>query len=256
MTPLKIAVSGKGGVGKTTIAAGLIKYFEQRGYQVIAVDADPDLSLGTVLGLPDEQIEHIKPIVDMRDLIVERTGDGAFFTVNPEVDDIIDEFSIPIGNIRFLKMGALKQGGSSCYCRENTVLHALVASLLLRRDQVVVLDMGAGIEHLTRGTAQGVDMMLIVTEPSRTSIHTAKTVHGLASDLGIQHIKYIGNKIRRQEEAEYLKKNLGAHNFLGLLQFQESINILSVNPDSGNLQKLASSLSEIGERLLKEVGTR
>jgi len=251
---LKIAVSGKGGVGKTTIAAGLIKFLEEKGYQVIAVDADPDLSLGTVLGLPDEQIDHIKPIVDMRDLILERTGDGAFFTMNPEVDDLIDEFSIPLGNIRFLKMGAVKQGGSSCYCRENTVLHALVASLLLRKDQVVVLDMGAGIEHLTRGTAKGVDMMLIVTEPSRTSLHTAKTVHALARDLGIEHIRYIGNKIRNQQEEAYLKDNLGHHNFLGFLQFQESINILSMNPDSGSLQKLAEILSPIGEQLLKEVG--
>lgn len=251
---MKIAVSGKGGVGKTTIAAGLSKYLEERGYQVLAVDADPDLSLGTVLGLPDEQIDHIKPIVEMRELILERTGDGAFFTLYPEVDDLIDEYSIPIGNIRFLKMGAVKQGGSSCYCRENTVLHALVASLLLRRDQAVVLDMGAGIEHLTRGTSQGVDMMLIVTEPSRTSIHTTKTVHALAMDLGIKHVRYIGNKIRGQEEEEYLKKNLGDHNFLGFLRFQESINILSRIPNSGNLEELARLLSGIGERLLNDIG--
>lgn len=251
---MKIAISGKGGVGKTTIAAGLIKYFEQKGYDVIAVDADPDLSLGTVLGLPDDQIFYIKPIVDMRELILERTGEGAYFTLNPQVDDLLDEYSIPLGRIRFLKMGAIKQGGTSCYCRENTVLHALVASLMLQKEQVVFLDMGAGIEHLTRGTAKGVDMMLIVTEPSRTSIHTAKTVYTLAEELGIKHIKFVGNKIRNQHEQEYLVKNLGMQNFLGLLQYHENVNILSMKPDTESLQELSDLVSEIGARLAKEVG--
>ncbi|NLC76295.1 MAG: AAA family ATPase [Clostridia bacterium] len=253
---MKIAISGKGGVGKTTIAAGLIKYFAGKGFEVIAVDADPDLSLGTVLGLPDEVISEIKPIVDMRELILEKTGDGTYFTLNPQVDDLLKDYSIPIDGIRFLKMGAVKQGGSSCYCRENTVLHALVASLMLQRDQMVFLDMGAGIEHLTRGTAQGVDMMLIVTEPSRTSIQTAKTVRSLAQDLGIKQIKFIGNKIHQTHERDFLLENLGQENFLGLLHYQGSISSLSMQPDNQSLEKLADFVADLGLRLEKEVGIR
>jgi CO dehydrogenase maturation factor len=252
---MKIAISGKGGVGKTTIAAGLIRYFANKGFEVIAVDADPDLSLGTLLGLPDSEIEDIKPIVDMRELIIEKTGEGAYFTLNPQVDDLLEEFSIPIdGNIKFLKMGAVKQGGSSCYCRENTVLHALVASLMLQKDQVVLLDMGAGIEHLTRGTARGVDVMLIVTEPSRTSIQTAKTVRTLATELGIEQIKFIGNKIHQAQEEDFLVKHLGQENFLGLLRYQGNVSALSMEPDNSSLNDLAEFVTQLGLRLEKEVG--
>lgn len=251
---MKIAISGKGGVGKTTIAAGLIKYFANKGFEVIAVDADPDLSLGTVLGLPDDDIDEIKPIVDMREIILEKTGEGVYFTLNPQVDDLLDEYSIPINGIRFLKMGAVKQGGSSCYCRENTVLHALVASLMLQKDQVVFLDMGAGIEHLTRGTAKGVDIMLIVTEPSLTSVQTAKTVKSLATELGIKHIKFVGNKIHQAHEEEFLLKHLGQENFLGLLHYQGKINALSIQTDDSGLNELAEFVDELGRRLEKEVG--
>ncbi|NLL18411.1 MAG: P-loop NTPase [Clostridia bacterium] len=252
---MKIAISGKGGVGKTTIAAGLIRYFANKGFEVIAVDADPDLSLGTLLGLPDNEIEEIKPIVDMRELILEKTGEGAYFTLNPQVDDLLEDFSIPIDdNIKFLKMGAVKQGGSSCYCRENTVLHALVASLILQKDQMVLLDMGAGIEHLTRGTARGVDVMLIVTEPSRTSIQTAKTVRSLAAELGIKQIKFIGNKIHETQEEDFLIKHLGRENFLSFLHYQGNVSALSMEPDNSGLNDLAEFVEQLGQRLEKEVG--
>lgn len=219
---MKLAISGKGGVGKTTLAAGLSTYFANRGYRVYAVDADPDASLGLALGLEPEAVEAIRPIVEMRDLIVSRTGgEGAFFSLNPEVEDLLEEYSLPLGNVLFFKMGAVKQGGTSCYCRENSVLHALLTTLLLRRDEMVILDMGAGIEQLTRGTARGVDLLLVVTEPTRVSLQTARTVTALAYDLEIRNIAYVGNKVRTPAERLFLEENLPSNQLLGILPFDE-----------------------------------
>lgn len=221
---MKLAISGKGGVGKTTIAAGLIKYFSSCNYRVYAVDADPDTSLGLVLGLPDEKLGNLKPIVDMRQLIAERTGgNGAFFSLNPEVDTLLEDYTVRTGNILFLKMGAIKQGGTTCYCRENAVLNAMVNSLLLKRQEMVILDMGAGIEHLTRGTARGVDIMLIVTEPTLASIQTARVVQKLARELGIEKIKFVGNKIRQHRDEEFILNHIPAGDVIGLIPFQSEI---------------------------------
>lgn len=221
---MKIAVSGKGGVGKTTISAYLVQKFAGEGYQVYAVDADPDLSLGTVLGLENNDIANLKPIVDMRDVIAAKSsGGGAFYSLNPEVDDVLDQYSLKMGNIKFFKMGAVKQGGTSCYCRENSFLNSLVNSLLLKNDDVVVLDMGAGIEHLTRGTSKGVDAIIVVTEPTKVSVQTAKVVQNLAKELEIKNVKFIGNKIRRAEEREFLESHLPAEDLIGFISFNEYV---------------------------------
>lgn len=221
---MKLAISGKGGVGKTTIAAGLIKFFAGHGYQVYAVDADPDTSLGMVLGLPEERLGTLKPIVDMRQIIAERTGgEGAFFSLNPDVDSLLRDFTIKNGNILFLKMGAIKPGGSTCYCRENTVLNAMINSLLLKRREMVILDMGAGIEHLTRGTARGVDTMLVVTEPTLVSIQTARVIQKLASELGVEQIKFVGNKLRHPRDEEFILNHLPSGEVIGLIPFQTEI---------------------------------
>ncbi|WP_338834986.1 Carbon monoxide dehydrogenase accessory protein [Moorella humiferrea] len=221
---MKLAISGKGGVGKTTIAAALINFFAREGYVVYAVDADPDTSLGMVLGLPEERLGTLKPIVDMRELIAARTGgDGAFFSLNPDVDGFMDDYTIKRGNILFLKMGAIKPGGSTCYCRENAVLNAMINSLILKRKEMVVLDMGAGIEHLTRGTARGVDIMLIITEPTLVSIQTARVVQKLAGELGIKRIKFVGNKIRRPRDEEFILEHLPPEDVVALIPFQSEI---------------------------------
>jgi CO dehydrogenase maturation factor len=172
---MKIAISGKGGVGKTTISAGLVKLFSNKGHRVYAVDADPDVSLGTTLGLSTEEVESLTPLVEMKEVIQEKSqGGGAFFALNPRVDDVIEQYSIKIGNISFLRMGGIKQGGSACYCKENSFLNSVLNTLLFEQDDVVILDMSAGIEHLTRGTSDGVDLMLIVTEPTRVSTRQPK----------------------------------------------------------------------------------
>ncbi|WP_338819671.1 Carbon monoxide dehydrogenase accessory protein [Moorella thermoacetica] len=248
---MKLAISGKGGVGKTTIAAGLIKYFAGQGYQVYAVDADPDTSLGMVLGLPEERLGTLKPIVDMRQIIAERTGgEGAFFALNPEVDSLLEDFTIKNDNILFLKMGAIKPGGSTCYCRENTVLNAMINSLLLKRREMVVLDMGAGIEHLTRGTARGVDTMLIVTEPTLVSIQTARVIQKLASELGIEQIKFIGNKLRHPRDEEFILNHLPSDDVIGLIPFQSAILDQAAGITSAQ-SFIATGITELASRLIE-----
>ncbi|SMB98100.1 CO dehydrogenase maturation factor [Thermanaeromonas toyohensis ToBE] len=247
---MKLAISGKGGVGKTTIAAGLIKFFASQGLRVYAVDADPDASLGIVLGLPEEQVESLKPIVDMREVIAKRTGgEGAFFSLNPNVDDLLADYTLEHGNILFFKMGTVKQAGTTCYCRENAVLNALINSLLLRRQEMVVLDMSAGIEHLTRGTARGVDVMLVVTEPSPVSLRTARVVEGLARELGISRIKFIANKVRYPQEEELFRQEF-QEDLLGILPFEEQV------WSGGNLEKPSAfslALEAVGHHLLAMV---
>lgn len=248
---MKLAISGKGGVGKTTVAAALIRFFASRGYRVYAVDADPDISLGTVLGLPEEQIGALKPVVDMREAIAERAGgNGAFFSLNPEVDDLLADYTMAYGNILFLKMGAVKHGGSTCYCRENAVLNALVNSLLLKREEIVVLDMSAGIEHLTRGTARGVDVMLIVTEPSLVSVRTARVVQNLAKELGVAHIKFIANKVRNSLEREFLQQHFKEEEILGIIPFDEDILNLGLGLEGKEPLGLKKSIESMGHLLL------
>ena len=217
---MKFAVSGKGGVGKTTLSANLAFQMRDKGYNVFAIDADPDLSLGTVLGLSEEEIDKLQPIVEMRDLIVERTqGDGAMYVLNPEVDDVWQKFSIDVNGIRFLTMGAVKKKG--CYCLENTFLNSLINSIVIKTKEAVLLDMGAGIEHLTRGTSRGVDCLIIVVEPSVVSTDTAKVTRGLAEEIGIKNIYYVGNKIRSEKEIEFLKTRVPAENILGCISYND-----------------------------------
>ncbi len=253
---MKIAVSGKGGVGKTTVSANLAKLFAKKGFNVFAVDADPDSSLGLALGIKEEVLAGIKPVIEMKDAIGGRMGDGAFYTLNPAVNDMAEKYSININGIKFLRMGGIKKGGSDCYCRENTFLKALVNSLLLDTKDVVILDMGAGIEHLTRGTSRGVDLMLIVTEPGQSSVQTARIVENLARELEIKDIRFIANKIRTEREGAFVKERFRPEELLGILQYDEGIseksmgiNVNSTEVDSPELEKVLLKIIETTKQL-------
>ncbi|NLI12612.1 ArsA-related P-loop ATPase [Pelotomaculum propionicicum] len=221
---MKLAVSGKGGVGKTTIAAALVQLFSESHRLVYAIDADPDVCLAAAIGVPDDIADELKPLVEKKDLINAKTGgEGAFFTLNPKLNDELDDYCISCGNIKYLRMGGIKRGGSACYCRENSFLHAVVSALLLGEKDIVIMDMGAGIEHLSRGTARGVDLMLVVVEPSLNSIKTAALVKKLATDLGIKKIRIIGNKIGSQAEKDFILNNFKPEEVLGFVSLDAEI---------------------------------
>ena len=231
---MKIAIGGKGGVGKTLLAALLSQTFVKSSYSVIAIDADPDGNLAATLGLPHP--EKITPISEMSALIEERTGarpgqTGSFFKLNPKVDDLPEKFSQQYNGIKLMIMGRLKRGGSGCYCPENALLQALVTHLLLARDEVVILDMEAGIEHLGRATAKAVDKLIIVVEPGKRSVDTAYRVKQLAQDIGLQNIGVVGNKIRNPEDKEFLISSMPGFEFLGFMPYDQAI----VDADLGNL---------------------
>ncbi len=209
---LKLAISGKGGVGKTSLTALLAYSFTDLGHKVLAIDADPTPCLGAALGFPPEKLSELQPIAKMDALIYERTGAqpgtfGGYFKLNPRVDDIPDRFAAEHRGIRMLELGAVEQGGSGCICPESTLLRALVTHILLRRDEVVLLDMYAGVEHLGRATADAVDAMLVVVEPTARSLATAAQIKDLAADLKLQHVYLVGSKVSGTEEREYIEAN-------------------------------------------------
>lgn len=243
---MKIAISGKGGVGKTLLAAFLAKTFSASGYSVIAIDADPDANLAATLGFPEP--EKITPISEMADLIEERVGvrpgtSGSFFKLNPRVDDLPEKYAVNVDGIRVMSMGRIKRGGTGCYCSEGALLQALVSHLLLQRDEVVILDMEAGIEHLSRGTVKAVDMLIIVVEPGRRSLETAATIQKLARDLGLPRLAVVGNKIRNEADKEFIKSNLPGVDIIGFISYNPAIN----DADHANLSLFAESPQTVRE---------
>ena len=219
---MKLAITGKGGVGKTTISALLAQTYAERGRQVLAVDADPSPCLAGALGFPVDLRKQLTPISEMDELIYERTGakpgtTGGFFTINPRVDDIPERFSVIHRNVRLLEMGAVDIGGSGCICPESAMLKTLFTHLLLRKDDMLILDMYAGVEHLGRSTVDFVDAMLVVVEPTRRSLGTAAQIRKLANDIGLNRLWLVGNKVRDEDEAIFLQAESPGIPVLGML---------------------------------------
>ncbi|RJQ54270.1 MAG: carbon monoxide dehydrogenase [Actinobacteria bacterium] len=225
---MKIAITGKGGVGKTTLTAALALLFEQEKRRVIAIDADPDTNLALALGLPAQDAARIVPLSEMRELVRERIGaaggeGGGFVALNPRVDDIADEYGTKLDGISLLVLGAVRRGGAGCACPENVLLQALLEHLLVETDEVVIADMEAGIEHLGRGTARAVDILLIVAEPSAASLQTAETIRRLASDIGLARIGLVLNKVRDQDQADRLASGVRDIPLVGTLRWQDDV---------------------------------
>jgi CO dehydrogenase maturation factor len=234
---MKIAITGKGGVGKTTLASLLAYLFADEGRRVIAVDADPDANLASGLGIPQQEAEKIRPIADMADLIEERTGVkpgsiGGMFRLNPKVDDLPEGIGYRMNGITLLTMGKLKAASSGCYCPENVLLRSLLKHLMLERSEVVIVDMEAGIEHLTRGTADSVDAFIVVVEPGQRSMQTARTVAGMATNMGVKRVFVVANKVRGPEDIEFIRKNIADMEFLGAITFSHAIMEADINGTS------------------------
>jgi len=223
---MKIAVSGKGGVGKTTFASLLIRAFNEQGKHVLAIDADPDANLAAALGIADA--DKITPISEMKDLVAERTESqpgsiGGYFKLNPKVDDLPEALSARLENIKLMRLGGVKKGGAGCICPESTLLRALITHVVLSRDEVVVMDMEAGIEHLGRATAQAVDKLIVVVEPGRRSIDTARNIQRLASEIHLNAIALVGNKVRGETDRAFLSKHLSDFELLGFLPYDDRL---------------------------------
>lgn len=248
---LKIAVSGKGGVGKTTLSAGLIRCFADSGTPVYAIDADPDTSLGMSLGLDNEQLNNLVPLIEMKGVIEEKnSGGGVLVDLNPGVDDVLSDYCLKDGNIRFFRMGGIKQGGSACYCKENSFLQSVINSLLLDKQEPLVIDMSAGVEHLTRGTARGVDLVLVVTEPSVTSVKTSKVVKKLAGELGIKKVMFVGNKVHDAEDSEFLYSHFSRSEFAGIIPFNNGFLRQAREADLNNKGFVIQEIKDIWKRIL------
>jgi CO dehydrogenase maturation factor len=223
---MKLAISGKGGVGKTTFSSLLIRTLSDMGKKVLAIDADPDANLAAALGIPDA--DKIVPIADMKEMIFERTGAqpggiGGFFRLNPRVDDLPDAVSVRKDNIKLMRLGCVKKGGGGCLCPESTLLKALVMHIVLARDEVVVMDMEAGIEHLGRATAKAVDKLIVVVEPGRRSIDTAEHIRRLAAEIQLNQIYIVGNKVRGDRDEEFLRRHLKDFEILGFLPYADDL---------------------------------
>ncbi len=219
---MKLAITGKGGVGKTTLTALLAQAYAEQSRDVLAVDADPSPCLAGALGFPADLRARLHPIAEMDELIEERTGAkpgtvGGFFTLNPRVDDIPERFSVLHRGVRLLEMGSVDTGGSGCICPESAMLKTLFTHLLFRKDDVLLLDMYAGVEHLGRATVDFVDAMLVVVEPTRRSLGTAAQIKKLANDIGLIRLYLVGNKVRNDEEAKFLKAETPDLPLLGYL---------------------------------------
>jgi len=226
---LKIAISGKGGVGKSTLAGTLARLYAADGRRVLAIDADPDANLASALGLPNDLRQTVHTISEERQLIEARTGAkvrefGQIFTINPDVSGIAEQYATHHAGVDLLVLGAAQRAGSGCACPESVLLKSLVRELVLRRDEVVILDMEAGIEHLGRGTAMGVDVMIAVVEPGQRSVETAHRVREMAAGIGITRFALVINKSTAPaDDRAWMAEEFGDETILGTVPFDPRI---------------------------------
>lgn len=219
---MKIAVTGKGGVGKTTFSATLARMYAAEGRKVLAADVDPDANLGLALGFDEETLDSIVPISKMRKLVEERTGANAenkFFRINPKVDDLPDVYGKTCNGVKLLVLGTVETGGGGCVCPEHVMLKRIINNLVLHRDDVVILDMEAGLEHLGRGTTEGVDAFIVVIEPGARSVQTYKNVKRLAKDLGVNQVKVVANKVRNEQDEAFIREKIPGEDLLGIIHY-------------------------------------
>ena len=223
---MKVAITGKGGVGKTTLSSTLARLYADEGRTVLAADVDPDANLGLALGLTQEEVDEIVPISKMRTLVEERTGANEankFFKLNPYVADIPEKYSKDINGVKLLVMGTVDVGGSGCVCPEHVMLKAILSNLSYRKNDVVIMDKEAGMEHLGRGTASNMDQFIVVIEPGARSVQTYRNVKRLASDLGVARVRVVANKVRDDSDEAFIRQSIPAEDLLGVIHYNPEI---------------------------------
>ncbi len=223
---MKVAITGKGGVGKTTFAAVLARLYADEGQKVLCADVDPDANLGLALGFSEEELAKITPISEMKELIRQRTHADEFekfFTINPKVDDLPDKLAHEIHGVKLLLMGTVKTGGAGCVCPEHVILKRILSHLIVGRDDVVILDMEAGLEHLARGTTDWVDQFIVVVEPGARSVQTYHSVCRLAADLGVKQVNVVANKIRDEADERFIRESIPADALLGMIHYNGDV---------------------------------
>ena len=223
---MKVAITGKGGVGKTTLSSTLARLYADEGRTVLAADVDPDANLGLALGLTEEEVNSITPLSKMRQLVEERTGatyTNNFFKLNPQVSDIPDKFARDINGVKLLVMGTVETGGGGCVCPEHVMLKSILSALVFRKDDVVIMDMEAGLEHLGRGTAGCMDRFIVVIEPGARSVQTYEKVKQLAADLGVTKVDVVANKIRDDADREFVRSRIPEENLLGFISYDAEV---------------------------------
>jgi CO dehydrogenase maturation factor len=256
---MKIAISGKGGVGKTTLAGVMARILANRGRKVLAIDADPDSNLASAIGLPRETLAKLSPIASMTSMIEERTGAkkgsyGTMFKLNPKVDDIPDDMGVTYEGVKLLLLGCIPQGGGGCFCPENVLLKNLVRHLLVQREEALIIDMEAGLEHLGRGSTGYVDALIIVVEPGQRAMNTARQIRKLGEDLKIKNMMIVGNKVNSEEDRRLIEEHLSDFPVLGHMSFNPKV--LQADREGKSPYDIDERIKEEVEVILKELEKR
>ncbi len=255
---LKLAIGGKGGVGKTTITSLIARSIAalNKDTKVIAIDADPVANLAAGLGI--DESKPITPVSELSDLIAERTGAtpgtmGGFFTLNPKVDDIPDRFSIEKDGVKLLVMGTVLQGGSGCICPEAVILKALMNHLVLARNEVVIMDMEAGVEHLGRATSGSVDALIVVVNPRHRTGEDHSLREKRGGDIGIKNIVVLANRVRNEEDKKLIQDSMPDYEILGFIP--EMDEIADADRDGirpyDDITQIPEELKEVTKKLIK-----
>jgi CO dehydrogenase maturation factor len=257
---MKVAVSGKGGVGKTLIAAGLARGFAERGLKTMAIDADSSPNLGLTLGLSAEETRKIVPISENKELVESKTSTGysGVYRLSFTVDDIVRDYSVstPFG-VNLIVMGTVQSMGSGCMCAPNAVIRALLRHLIVDRNEAVVLDLEAGVEHIGRGTARQVDALLIVADSNLKSLEIAKHIHDLAANAGLKQLYLIGNRIMNETQKEAVtsfaeKNGLSTLTFIPFDEKVTEADMLGETPLKNKEIKAMHAIDNICDVLLKK----